>query len=98
MNIDVDADEEREDDRQGYVESLEQTPRDTDWYQEDMETLSKAMLEARRAFDKYLNEERNIDGAYFELELTGHLLDVEFDRFKKIDMQFHPDEDGDSNE
>ncbi len=59
---------------------------DYDWYDEDMDTLAKAMLKAQEAFNDYFDK-MGLDGAYWELELTGYVLSTDFDRWKKITME-----------
>ena len=62
-----------------------------DWYEEEMEILSKAMLKAREAFDHYLNDEMNLDGAYFKLDLKGYILSSdELHKMDSIEMKFDP--------
>jgi len=69
--------------------------KDIDWYEDNMKILSDAILEAKQRFDEYINDELNLDGAYFELEMTGYVLDDEFDTWKEIYMKFERDKDGD---
>ena len=69
--------------------------KDIDWYEDNMKILSDAMLEANQRFNEYINDELNLDGAYFEIEMCGYVLDNEFDKWKRIDMKFERDKDGD---
>lgn len=57
------------------------------FYEDNMELLSKAMLEANQAFNEFFEEE-GLDGAYFDLKMTGFVLDVNFEPMKKVDMEF----------
>ncbi len=59
---------------------------DYDWYDENMDSLAKAMLKAKQAFNDYFDR-MGLDGAYWELELTGYVLSNDFDRWKKITME-----------
>ena len=59
---------------------------DYDWYDDDMDTLAKAMLKAQEAFNDYFDR-MGLDGAYWELELTGYVLTDDFNRWKKITME-----------
>jgi len=62
-----------------------------DWYEEEMEILSKAMLKAREAFDYYINDEMNLDGAYFKLDMKGYILSSdELHKMDSIEMKFDP--------
>lgn len=60
---------------------------DFDWYDHNMEELSKAMLKAKEAFEEHF-EEKGMDGAYWDLELTGYVLTSNFERCKKVEMDF----------
>lgn len=63
---------------------------DYDWYDEDMEHLSKAMLRAKEAFENYFKEQ-GLDGAYWTLNLTGYTLTTgDFKPLDKIEMKFDP--------
>ena len=62
-----------------------------DWYEEEMEILSKAMLKAREAFDYYINDEMNLDGVYFKLDLKGYILSSdELHKMNSVEMKFDP--------
>ena len=63
-----------------------------DWYENDVKILSDAMLKAKEAFDNYINNELNLDGAYYGLGLTGVVKDSDFVPCKKIIMDFEYDE------
>jgi len=58
------------------------------WKDEDMEVLSKAMIEARKRFNEFLNEELELNNAYFDLKLIGYAFDVNLEPMKKIEMDF----------
>lgn len=52
----------------------------------DEEILFGAMLAAREEFKKHLEE--NCDyPEYFEIEFKGYILDIEFTRWKQIDLK-----------
>lgn len=68
-----------------------------DWYDEDIDMLCHAMLKAREAFMDYFDE-LGIDAAYFELEMTGYVTSVEFERLERVDMDFDYREDGGEND
>ena len=53
---------------------------------EALDDLFNAMKAAREGFDKYF-EERGVDGAYFQLDMRGYVLDFEFQRWKIIEIR-----------
>lgn len=57
-----------------------------DYYEEDMEMLSKAMLEAKERFNQFLEEECGLEPAYFELRMKGVKLSANLEPFKTIRM------------
>jgi len=50
---------------------------------EDLDNLFDAMKQAKIAFDNYFHS-KGIEGAYFNLELKGYVLDSEFKKWKEI--------------
>lgn len=66
------------------------------WYNDEIETLTIAMLKAKQAFNEYINEEEGLDGSYFELEMAGYVLDAyDLERMRevKIDFRYEGNED-----
>lgn len=57
-----------------------------DDYEDDEKMLCKAMLKAKEAFEQYFMN-IGIDAAYFEIELSGYVLDVNFKRMNQIVMK-----------
>ena len=57
-----------------------------DNYEDDEKMLCEAMFKAKEAFDQYFTSV-GIDAAYYELELSGFTLDVEFKRMNQIVMK-----------
>jgi len=58
------------------------------WYDDNKKILIEAMLEAEKAFNEFINEKLNLDGAYWELELTGYVLSTyNFSRIEKVEMK-----------
>lgn len=64
------------------------------FYEQDMELLSKAMLTANEAFNEFF-EEQGLDGAFFDVEMTGYVLSTNFERMRKVDMDFMLPQDDD---
>lgn len=62
--------------------------RSYDWYKDDMEILTKALLKAKAAFDSYINDEEGLDGIYFGMDVEGTLYDVELNPMHKITIKF----------
>lgn len=48
--------------------------------------LFKAMMAAKEAFDKYF-EDGELDGVYWQLAMDGHVLDMEFTKWKRIRIE-----------
>ena len=66
---------------------------DYDYFDVNMEHLSSAMLEAKKAFDEYFEKE-GLDGSYWSLRLKGYVLGTDsFNPFKEIAMDFRLDAD-----
>ena len=65
-----------------------------DYYENDLEILSKAMLEARKRFREYLLEEHDIDPAFFELRLKGVKLSDDFEPYQTIRMMDYTNKKG----
>lgn len=61
---------------------------ETDYYEENVEVLAKAMLEAKKRFDEYF-EENGLDGAFWDLKLEGIVLTQDFEPWKRITMDFN---------
>ena len=58
------------------------------FYSEEMKELSLAMFKAYQAFNDYF-EDNHMDGAYFDLKLTGYYKDSEFNNISKLDLDFN---------
>ncbi len=66
-----------------------------DYFDVNMEHLSNAMLEAKKAFDEYFEKE-DLDGAYWALEMDGYVLSShEFSPLRSIHMNFDIEKDED---
>ncbi len=56
------------------------------WYDEEKEHLTKALLKAQQAFNTYFDKQ-GLDGAYFDIELTGYLRNTDLTkRLQKIEI------------
>ena len=55
-----------------------------EWYDDDKEVLSRAMLKAKEAFDKYINDELGLDGASWDLSMRGFILTGDFDEILSV--------------
>ncbi|MCK5015868.1 MAG: hypothetical protein KAS32_02255 [Candidatus Peribacteraceae bacterium] len=52
----------------------------------DEKILSDALIAAKIEFFKHI-EEYSVDGAFFDIELSGFILDINFERMHKISMK-----------
>ena len=57
-----------------------------DDYEDDEKMLCEAMFKAKEAFEQYFMN-IGVDAAYYELELSGFTLDVDFERMNQIIMK-----------
>ena len=48
--------------------------------------LFNAMEAAKNAFEKYFEDE-GLDGVYWQLAMDGHVLDMEFAKWKRIRIE-----------
>lgn len=52
---------------------------DPEWYDDNKEVLTRAMLKAKQAFDRFINDELGLDGTYFDLSMKGYILERELE-------------------
>ena len=64
------------------------------WFDDDKKVLVEAMLEAEKRFKEYINDELGLDGAYWDIELTGYVLSShDFSKMEKVEMGRIEDDD-----
>jgi hypothetical protein len=54
----------------------------------DVQLLCQAMEAAQKSFEQFF-EERGLDGAYWQLYLTGYVLASDFSKFKEVRMSLN---------